>query len=361
MLRTVCASLAFVSLSVLFVAGFSGCNASGTSPGDTTKDDTDASNGSTATVAKSRSKGREVGGIPLDVWLDSPLEVAANRTPVGGNSGADAKSATGAPAGAKPTTETGGSSSTPAPADKPVASGSGGGGAGDWKTILPMEELISETKTVRSRITDNLQSIGKYNGNYKEIRVDAATMAALGAIAIAHPDNVTWKPNAKHVRDLGSDITKKAKGLGNEPFKATQQSWEKLDALLSGNNPADLGDAAAEAKFNEVCNRSAIMFRMERAFQWMKSNVSSEATFKKELERVAHEAHILAALGKVVATDGYTSADEAEYQTAIKTMVQACLDIAAATKAENFTGYSDALSKTQKACDECHIGYRFAN
>ena len=306
---------------------------------------------------KPKRKGPMIGDIPLDVWDPSTVAVAGNRTPTGGGNN------TPAPAAPKEAPAKGGGD-MPAekPAEKPAAAASSGGGD-DWKSVISNDTIVDETKKIKARLTDSLQNVGKYNGNYKDgISVDGAVMATLAGIVIANPEvSVTWKGDAPHVRDVASEVSKKAKGLGQASFDPTKQEWDKLEALLSGNKPPGLSDAAPVIPFSEVAGRGPIMKRMEKAFQWMKSNIASEENMKKSAEQITNEASILAALAKVVATPGYNSADEDEYKGYVNEMIKANLDVLQAIKNEDFKAFTEANSRSQKACNDCHQDYRFAN
>ncbi len=299
-------------------------------------------------------KGPMIGDIPLDVWGDEPMAVASKGAPSGGGNAAPAaqKEAPAKPAAGDVPAEK--------PAEKPAASS---GGGDDWKSVISNDTIVDETKKIKARLTDSLQNVGKYNGNYKDgISVDGAVMAALAGIAIANPDvSVSWKGDAAHVRDLGGEVSKKAKGLGQASYDPTKQAWDKLEALLSGNKPPGLEDAAPVIPFSEVAGRGPLMKRMEKAFQWMKSNIGTDELMKKNAEAITNEASMLAALAKVVATVGYNSADEAEYQGYVKDMIKANMDVLAAIKNEDFKAFTEANSRSQKACNDCHQDYRFAN
>jgi len=299
------------------------------------------------------SKGKEkvvyIGDIPKDVWFDDPLTTASDKTPIGGapkQTAAPTVAATNAPA--------------PEPATKAAAEPAppAGGGKDDWKSIIPGEILVDETKKIKNRLTDGLSSVTRYNGNYKDLQVDGAVLAALAGIEATHPDPVSWKADAKYVRDLGSDIAAKSKGLGQGSYDPTKQAFEKLDGVLGGNKPGDLGDAAATVPFSEVARRQLLMKRMERAFNAMKSNINNEDIFKKSGETVIHEATMLATLAKVVGSEGYDAADEPDYQNFIKEIVTSNLAVAAAAKNGDYKAYNDGLSRCFKACNDCHASYK---
>lgn len=337
------------------------------SEGDQAKSEgTDDHKATSHSKSKKPAKGPEIGGIPVDVWpevwLKDPLDVAANKASV--SSPAAAAPAVASTAGAK----TPAAAAAPPPEAKPAADAgaakpaAGGGKDDGWKALISGEDITDETKAIKLKLTDALSTVGKYNGNYKDvIQVDAAELSALASIAITHPDAVGWKENAKFIRDLSSEVASKAKGLGQKDYDAAKVPFEKLNDLLSGNKPAGLEEAAPEIAFSELFSRKPVMKRMDRAYQFLKAGVNNEATFKKEAEKVKREATVLGVLAKISGAEGYPSTDEEDYQKFVKTAVTACQDMVAAVKNENFGAFTDALGRCQKTCDECHPSYRTNN
>lgn len=288
---------------------------------------------------------KSVGGIPYDVFFDDPLAIAADSQSVASTAKATAPQST-------PTPQPAATETAPMPANSSAEA--------DWGAVITMENVQDEVKKVRNHLKASLQAVGTYNGNYKDLQVDGATLAALAAIVNRHPDSVSWKENAKYVRDLGREITKSSTALGAEPYEKTRTAYEKLEAVLNGTLPPDLGNAEPTRPFQEVADRNGLMRRMKNSYEWLSSNVNSESVFKKEQETVAHESQLLTALATVVAHPGYGSAEEAEYRTYAKKMIDASLAAAEATKAGDYSKFSESLAVVNKACNECHADYRFA-
>ena len=319
-------------------------------------DDTAASSGESdsepaaAQGAKAKTKGPSIDGIPLDVvWYDDPLAVASDATPVGGGSAPAVAAAPTKPAPSQP-------AATPAEA-APAASG-----GSDWKDLITGELIGEETKKIKNRLTDSLSSVGKYNGNYKDgIQVDGVVLAALAQVLHEHPDSLSWKGDAPTVRDLSAELAKKAKGLGQASYDPSKEVFIKLEGVLSGNKPPGLEEAPPKLPFGEFANRMGLMKRMQKSFDYMKSNIQNEAAFKKEAETIQHEAAMLATLTKVTGAKEYPGGDEDEYQQFIKDLVQASKDVVEASKADEYPKFQDGMTRVQKLCDACHQAYRFGD
>jgi cytochrome c556 len=284
-----------------------------------------------------------VGDIPYDVFFDDPLAVVSNSASVPTMTPDGAASPATSPA---PTT----------PAAAPTATTTAAGGAANWKNLVSIDQLVDETKRVRNHLTSSLQSQGTYNGNYKELQVDGAVMAAIAGIIAQHPDDVSWKTNARFVKAYGHKLYDSAKALGREPYEQSQTAAEGIVAVLSGNLPADAGDPA-DVPFAEAAHRAGVMKRIEKASEWMRANINSESVFKKEKDQILSESTILSVLAKVVADKSYESADEDDYQNFAKTLFEGGREAISAAEDQAYPKFQEAINKITKSCADCHANY----
>lgn len=336
-----------------------GCGGGGPSAGQTSsngeaappkavakaKESADKSGGdSAATKSTSSGGGRKSSrGIPYDAFFDDPLgEVANTATVPTATTVAKTDSPTSEPT-AKPAAD----------APKPAA----GGGATAWNDLMPIDVLQEEVKKVRNHLTASMQSQKTYNDGFKEIAVDGAILAALGGVAREHSEAASWKANAHFVRDFGSQLATASAGLGKDNYEKSKSAYEKLSSIFGGSVPADAGDVPAERPFHEAADRGQLMKRIEKAKDWMRLNINTEAKLKSETEAVLHEAMIIATFGKVVATDGYSNADEEDYKKYAEALVVGAQEAAAAAKDQSFSKFTDALNKVNKSCADCHANY----
>lgn len=299
-----------------------------------------------ATTAKSDNR-KWVGDIPYDVFYDDPLAVASNTTPVGGGS---AGAATGSSMAS-------GGTSSPPPATTAAAPPAASSGGADWKSLITAEQISDETKRIRNHLTASLQSQGTYNGNMKDLQVDGAVIAALSLIIAEHAEDVSWKPNARYLREFGYQLNQSAVALGRESFSASQSASENIQAVLNGNLPADAGDPPAKVPYSERASRSGVMKRIEKASEWMRANINSESVFDKELDQIRQEAALLAALAKLIADHSYESADEDDYENYAKNLMDGAVEAGAGAAEKSYPKFQSGMNKVQKACAECHANY----
>jgi len=300
-------------------------------------------------IVRTDADGRKwIEDVPYDVWFDDPLAIVADDQPVA------VSAETVSTAAAAPTTSE--AAAIGSPDDPRVAAA-----VRDWAALIAIEILDDEIKRIHNALNQSLQSAGRYNQSFEEVQVHGAALAALAEIAAQHSEQTAWQGNARYVRDLGARIEEQAQERGRAAFDGVRLPFERLLDLLGADRPTDLEEPDADAEFAERADRGSLMKRMETALQWLRQNKSTEDGFAKDADDTLHEAAILAALSAVVATGGYTSADEPEYQAHIAALIDANLELTGAVQTKNFGNFSQALARVEKKCNDCHQEYRFAD
>ena len=292
-----------------------------------------------------------IGDIPYDVFFDKPLTVAANT-----QTGASANTAVAANDAPK------GNSSTDTPPPMKEAPKEAAGGP-SLKDIIDKDSLNNEIKNVRNYLAGKTASISAYNSSLLEIAPEAATLAVLAVAVTKHPDDFSWKKNAKYVRDLSwriAEITLSKDGKTKNSFDEVTEAFAKIDDILKGSEPAGLKDAEADKAFGDAVggNLVIIMKRIKKAEEVLKSTVSSEAGLKKEAEKTAQEGTVLAFLGSILTAPGFGWDGDAEFAAIAKPLVDGGKLITEAAKSNNFAMYGDGIVKVSKSCNECHPKFK---
>ena len=282
-------------------------------------------------------------GIPIDAFFDNPLKVVEDGAAVAVAAPADKPAANVGEPAAKPTVD----------APKPVA----GGGGIVWSDYISIDILQEETKKLRNHLSSVMQKPGDFNKEPKKIGWEGAQLSALAGIVIEHGDPASWKANAHYIRDFGSDLSNTAVGPGKENYDKSKVAYEKLTSIFSGSVPADAGNVAAKRPFHETADRGGVMYRIQDARDWMRLNINNEAKLKSEKETILHEAAVMAALGKVISTDGYGGTDEEEYQKYANDLINGAKEATAAASDQSFSKFTDAINKIAKSCSDCHPKY----
>lgn len=291
-----------------------------------------------------------IDGIPYDVFFDKPLTVAANT-----QTGSAPGTAVAANDAAKGTATT----ETPSPSkDTPKAD------AGpSLKDIIDKDSLATEIKNVRNYLAGKTASVSTYNSSLLEIAPEAATLAVLAVAVSKHPEDFSWKKNAKYVRELAwkiGEITLSKDGKTKNSFDEVSDSFAKIDDILKGTEPAGLPDAEADKSFGDAVggNLVAIMKRIKKAEESLKATVSSESGLKKEAEKTAQEGAVLSFLGSILTAPGFGWDGDAEFAGIAKPLVEGGKQITEAAKSGNFALYSDGITKVSKSCNDCHPKFK---
>lgn len=309
-------------------------------------------------VLRTDPQGRKwLGDIPYDVWFDDPLSVVGKgiESSRRGSSG-DASTDLGGmvEAGKKAVPSEAAVASTDATSKMEQEAPADG-----WKRLVSADALDAEVKSIRNNLAAALQSVGKYNAKYKDVQTMGSTLAAIGAIAAEHPDDVRWKSSALYMREIGTAIESSADKVGSDAYRATKKSYDALIGLLDGNTPSGIEEPPARDGFSEFIDRGGLMKRIDIGFQWLKKEITSEKALQSNAAKAEHEAAIMAALGRVIAGNDYSSADEADYAAHAKSFVDGAVELTRAGAAGEMPAFVEARDRVQKKCDECHSAYRF--
>ncbi len=360
----------------LGLAVLSGCGDQGASPAATNPDsqptanpspansvaDATANSAGTATPAspsalRPDSGGRLwIDGVPLnvyDVFYPDPASVAANTTPVAVAS-ANAPSA-GTSGGAAGVT----TGSVASPAAAGATAGAPLGGSVDWTQQIATDDLVNEIKRIRNELSPRLLSVGKFNAAFSEVQSLGAALAACAAVVDEYPLDATWKVHAPVLRDLGQTIATSATERGRDAFDACQTSFEQIEAILDGGSPKSTGDHPEKVEFSSVADRQLLMKHMQIASESLRTLMRDKKDFDANKDNIRRQAAVLAMLTQMIRQPDYVFADEADYQRPAAEMLAAALESRDAPAAGNFEQFVDATGRMLKACDQCHLNYRF--
>ncbi|MEW4487960.1 hypothetical protein AB1L42_07735 [Thalassoglobus sp. JC818] len=305
------------------------------------------SNSNVSEVDPNRKETQWIGTIPYDVFYDQPLTIAADSTSLASNT----------PGNATQQLPEMTPDQTPETPPTDSTSSAASSDSANWTEILPLPILIDETKSIRNRLSENLQTVGTYNKSINAIALDGAMMTALGAIATVHQEDDDWKTRAKFVRDLGYEIYMAADGTGRTAFSATEEPYLKLITALDGGTVNDV-EAEEVVDFADVVYVSDIMKRIDASINDLKANINTESRLKEDSEKTEQELRVLAALATIMSSDGYDSADSELYQKLTSKFVDGALSSVQAVKTENYDGFREGLNQMQSTCAECHQQFR---
>ncbi len=303
---------------------------------------------------KAAAKGPTVDGIPLDVFFDRPLQVAADKTTVGAPAAQnvaanDAKPNAPADGGAKPM------------ADAPKPAASGGGGSTSWDKLVSVETLLDSVKTCRNQWAQRLANVQTYNSAQLEMPVFGTEMVFLAELAKMHPGEIRWKKDAKFIRALSMEVVKVASGAegkGKKAFDTINSNFQKIGDILDGNTPPGLPTVEDDATLESVADIKYLMKRLERAENGLKNNAGSEENMKKNAAANAKEVVMYYALAQAITDKSYGYDSEADYNKAANAMRDAGKGMEKALTDNNFAEFDNLRNTVTQKCSECHMTYR---
>jgi hypothetical protein len=248
-----------------------------------------------------------------------------------------------------------GNSGTPASAGTGTNDNAGSG----WAAIISPTALEDEIKAQKLMADANVTTPSEFAGSgYKNARRDFTVAAMVFGIIGEYDGDVRWKKEAPTERDVFARTAANAKVGTTGVYNEAKLRKADLGDLIGGQSPA-LKDAEPKAKWGELINRTPLMQRLDISRDTkIKAWTASAGDFKDNVDKLAHEAQIFAAIGTVLQKDGLESADDAEYRKFATMLATGGKELAAACKEKNLDNAGKAANLIVNSCEKCHEVYR---
>ena len=175
---------------------------------------------------------------------------------------------------------------------------------------------------------------------------------------MAHPNAVSWKDDAKFIRDLAKQMNSDTLRSGPKDQKRMQGLYEAISDTLNRSRPADLSEPPETDGFAEVSEMRLLMLRMEEAQNRMKTEAGTDSALTSRKDMVAHEAALMATFAKIVTLAGYGYEDDPKFKGYADEVVKAALAIKEAAVSNDFATYELSLTKVSTMCSNCHSDYK---
>lgn len=241
-------------------------------------------------------------------------------------------------------------------ADQP---GESGGGFA-WSTLVSSSTLEDGVKGEVSLLAEQTKTPSAFNGGgNREARRLFTELAMLFSVIADYDKDVRWKRDAGDLRSLFGRAAANCKTGGANSFRVAQARTTDLTELVRGSK-IDVPKNEADFKWSEVVNRPPLMTRMgkEGYSVKLKNWTSGKNEFSKNRAELLQEAEIMAVIGHVIQDESYEYADDETYLEFAKILETQGKEIAEAVKSDNFERAQAAAGLINKACSECHEGYR---
>lgn len=228
-----------------------------------------------------------------------------------------------------------------------------------WSRLITAEVIEDEIKAQQRKLSASVESATSFKGGtYRDARLSLALLATLFALDAQFDEKMRWQTIAAMMRDATAHAGFNCKVATDASYREVRKVAEDLENLIRGGS-ALASEAAAEAGWDKIADRSQLMKRLEQSQQQALAPwTASAGEFSKHAERLTHEAQLVAALADVIQQPGYELSDDETYREYAQTMQAQALAIRDAVEQKNYTAARQAAGEVSKACAACHEGYR---
>jgi len=228
-----------------------------------------------------------------------------------------------------------------------------------WSAVVSGDTLTDEIKDMNERATAAVASPSTFKGGgYGEAQKAFSMLALAFGVIAGHDEDVRWKKDAATARDLFARAGFNCKVGTDQSFKESKLRVDDLAAMLEGNSPQGKPDRDEDFRWSQVSGRPPLMNRLEAAEKVIGGATASAADFTKQLDRVFHEAEIVAAIGEVIRQPDFEYHDDESYLGHAAGMRDAAAGLREACLKNDYEAARTAAAGISKSCNDCHGDYR---
>ncbi|MEC9096468.1 MAG: hypothetical protein VX776_07545 [Planctomycetota bacterium] len=241
----------------------------------------------------------------------------------------------------------------------PPDSNEGSKNVGAWASLISSTTLEDEIKATKLEVDRVVGVPGKFKGgDYQAARLHFSTLAAMFGVITEYDGDVRWKKQATGARDAFGKVAANCKVGTDASYNESKLRKADLEDLVGGASP-DLKPNPDDFSWAKLIDRTPIMQRLEIAFnERLKPWTSDATTFESNVDKVFHEAEIVAALSEMLVKPEMQDGEDEDYMNFSSSMKAAARDIVDAVKLNDAERASKAVGEISKACTECHEYYR---
>jgi hypothetical protein len=224
-----------------------------------------------------------------------------------------------------------------------------------WSAIVSSDTLESEIKAQPAQIDAAMKSTNQQ----KAARLVMTYLAALYGVVYRYDKDVRWKDESQALRDNFARAGNNLKAWTDSQKKQVAKLKTDLTDLIGGNKPQLKTGLDGEAPWLEIADRPPLMHRLEQG-QSERLNVWSKDadSVKRHAAGIVQEAEVVAMLARIIQDKSYEFADDETYLGFARALEKHATAAAAAAKSGDGATASSSVAQMQKACDDCHGGYR---
>ncbi|MFM7206027.1 MAG: cytochrome c [Planctomycetaceae bacterium] len=247
----------------------------------------------------------------------------------------------------------------PLPGAAPQPGGRSGADGFAWSTLVSEETLTDEVKTRKADVAAAAAKPTDFKGGgYEKARLAFTSVALCFGVIAGYDRDMRWKKDAATARDLFGRAGFNCKVGTDQSYAESRKRLEDLESLLEGGSPQGTTDREDDFRWSQVVGRPALMKRLEAGETTISAGVASRGDFDRSLDRILHDAEIVAMIGHVIHQPTFEYHDDDTYRGYSATMRDAALKLREACRTKNYDAARSAAGDLKKSCDSCHGDYR---
>lgn len=228
-----------------------------------------------------------------------------------------------------------------------------------WAKLISPTSLEDLVKGSKLRLEQVVTTPAAFmSGGFATARKEFSLQALLFAVVESYPnDSVRWKQSAALAREQLARAAANTKVGSGPAYNEAKQRLLDLGDLLNGTQLS--GKAMSDVDWGNLIDRVPLMQLLEWAEQDYVSKFSaSENEFASHKEELKRYAELVAILGKASIQPEMPDADDEDYQTLVKLLIQHAQQVSLAVETNNGSLAREAASRIGQCCQDCHDSYR---
>ena len=228
-----------------------------------------------------------------------------------------------------------------------------------WSKIVSEETLTDEVKDRKADVATAVANPSDFKGGgYDQAREAFSSIALAFGVIAAYDEDIRWKKDAATARDLFARVGINCKVGTDQSHAESKARLEDLETMLEGGRPEGKADRDEDFRWSQVAARPALMNRLETAEQLIGAAMASRGDFDRAVDRIRHDAEIVAMIGEAIQQPDFEYHDDDSYRGYAGAMRDAAARIREACEKKDYEAARAAASELKKSCDACHGDYR---
>jgi Cytochrome C' len=227
-----------------------------------------------------------------------------------------------------------------------------------WHNLISPTSLEDLIKGAKLRLDKAITTPAAFaGGGFAVARREFSMLALLFAIIEKHPGDVRWKSSAPTARDLLTRVAANSKVGSQQVYAEAKKRLQDLGDLTNG--AALTGNASSEIAWSQLIDRVPLMQLLEWAQRDnINSITSNPADFAKNKDAVQRFAELVAVLGKASLIEDMPDANDDDYVTIAKEMIEQARQLSEAARTGNAELARQSAAKLGQSCNKCHEVFR---